>query len=131
MFRRYHSSDLKTLADTIIGLSGEGTEVLWASPDAPLEVLLHTAPSPATSSPLAHGPARRSTLPPSQDRFGRDFYARLREGGFEVVDLSETDEVLEARELVVPTYEYSGRGPVTVVRMTQTQRGGSRRRPRL
>ena len=70
--------------------------------------------------------------PPSQDRFGRDFYARLREGGFEVVDLSETDEVLEARELVVPTYEYSGRGPVTGVRMTQTrQRGGSRRRSRL
>ena len=44
MFRRYHSSDLKTLADTIIGLSGEGTEVLWASPDAPLEVLCPPLP---------------------------------------------------------------------------------------
>ena len=124
VLRRYHSSDLKTLADTIIGLSGEGTEVLWASPDAPLEVHLSPLhwPSCTRSIPILH----------SQDRFGRDFYTRLREGGFEVVDLSETDEVLEARELVVPTYEYSGRGPVTVVRMTQTrQRGGRRRRSRL
>ena len=83
VLRRYHSSDLKTLADTIIGLSGEGTEVLWASPDAPLEVRPPVPLASCTRSiPILH----------SQDRFGRDFYTRLREGGFEVVDLSETDE---------------------------------------
>ena len=126
VLRRYHSSDLKTLADTIIGLSGEGTEVLWASPDAPLEVLC-----PPLPLALLHTVQLEAQRYHSQDRFGRDFYTRLREGGFEVVDLSETDEVLEARELVVPTYEYSGRGPVTVVRMTQTRRGGRRPRSRL
>lgn len=32
--------------------------------------------------------------------------------------------VTEARELVVPTYEYSGRGPVRVIRMVRCEPGG-------
>ena len=64
--------------------------MLWASPDAALG-----------------------------DRFGRSFYDRLREHQFEITDLSETAYIKEAQELVVPTYEYSGRGPVRVIRMVR------------
>jgi len=67
--------------------------VLWASPDAALG-----------------------------DRFGRSFYDRLREHQFEIADLSETAYIKEAQELVVPTYEYSGRGPVRVIRMVRGKR---------
>ena len=56
-------------------------------------------------------------------RFGRGFYKRLREHDFELTDLSETADVSEARELVVPTYEYSGRGPVSVIRMVRCEPG--------
>jgi hypothetical protein len=86
----YRAADLRTLADTIAGLSGPGTEVLWASPDAGLD-----------------------------DRFGRAFFARLRGHGFELFDISEEPAAAEARELVVATYEYSGRGPVHIIRMVR------------
>ena len=69
------------------------SEVLWASPDAALG-----------------------------DKFGTGFYDRLREHQFEIADLSETEYVKAALELVVPTYEYSGRGPVRLIRMVRRER---------
>ena len=67
--------------------------MLWASPDAALG-----------------------------DHFGTGFYDRLRDYQFEIAELSETEYVQEALELVVPTYEYSGRGPVRVIRMVRRER---------
>ena len=69
------------------------SEVLWASPDAALG-----------------------------DRFGRGFYDRLREHQFDITDITESEFVAQAQELVVPTYEYSGRGPVRVIRMVRSKR---------
>ena len=93
------------LAQTIASITTVGSQVLWVTRDG--------SPDDGPAWP-ADG-----------------FYSRVRDAGFEVQDITKTNELAEIMRLVKKQYtaEQKGRGQLCVVRMTRVREGGEGRPP--